>query len=201
MIVSGIIILLQTSKFVTNNWKFLSMAIPGGIILFPLATVILGNLIGNNDMATLNGRTFLWDCVTSRWQQFIPFGVGVQGAFPPGFCSDDEWFSKLRHPENMFLLNYVESGVLGFVGLVMLFIVSFWYSGKALAKSSALPMAVSATFLMSSIFYVPLFHYLPFLENRTADRGVFNFYLFAFLWMVIIKLFNPETTKQKSKTS
>jgi O-antigen ligase len=139
--------------------------------------------------------------VTSRWQQFTPFGVGVQGAFPPDFCSDDEWFSKLRHPENMFLLNYVESGVLGFVGLVMLFIVSFWYSGKALAKGSALPMAVSATFLMSSIFYVPLFHYLPFLENRTADRGVFNFYLFTILWMAIIKLSNPETTKQKSKTS
>jgi O-antigen ligase len=199
MIVSGIIILLQNSKFVTNNWKLLTMAIPGGIILFPLATVILGNLIGNQDMATLNGRTFLWDCVTSRWQQFIPFGVGVQGAFPPGFCSDDEWFSKLRHPENMFLLNYVESGVLGFVGLVMLFIVSFWYSGKALAKGSALPMAVSATFLMSSIFYVPLFHYLPFLENRTADRGVFNFYLFTILWMAILNSSRSEKEAQLAK--
>lgn len=201
MIFSGMIILLQKTKFVTNNWKLLTIAIPSGVALFPLATVVLGNLIGNQDMATLNGRTFLWDCVTSRWQQFIPFGVGVQGAFPQGFCSDDEWFSKLRHPENMFLLNYVESGVLGFFGLVLLFVVAFWFSGKSLAKGSALPMAVSATFLMSSVFYVPLFHYLPFLENRTADRGVFNFYLFTILWMAILNAFRlekePQLTKKK----
>jgi O-antigen ligase len=199
MIVSGILILLQKTKFVTNNWKLLTFAIPGGVVTFPLATVVLGNLIGNQDMATLNGRTFLWECVTSRWQQFIPFGVGVQGAFPQGFCSDDEWFSKLRHPENMFLLNYVESGLLGFVGLVLLFVVSFWFSGKALAKGSALPMAVSATFLMSSIFYVPLFHYLPFLENRTADRGVFNFYLFTVLWMAILNSSRLEKVQQLTK--
>ena len=199
MIVSGMIILLQKTKFVANNWKLLTIAIPGGVTIFPLVTVVLGNLIGNQDMATLNGRTFIWDCVTSRWQQFIPFGVGVQGAFPQGFCSDDEWFSKLRHPENMFLLNYVESGLLGFLGLVLLFVVVFWFSGKALAKGSALPMAVSATFLMSSIFYVPLFHYLPFLENRTADRGVFNFYLFTILWMAILNAFRLEKEQQLTK--
>jgi O-antigen ligase len=199
MIILGLIILLQNSKFVTNNWKLLALAIPAGVLLVPLATVVLGNLLGNQDMATLNGRTFLWNCVTSKWQQFIPFGVGVQGAFPQGFCSDDEWFSKLRHPENMFLLNYVESGLLGFIGLVLLFTVSFWYSGKALAKGSALPMAVSATFLMSSIFYVPLFHYLPFLENRTADRGVFNFYLFAILWMAILNSTRTEKEQRLTK--
>jgi O-antigen ligase len=199
MIFSGMIILLQKTKFVTNNWKLLTIVIPGGVALFPLATVVLGNLLGNQDMATLNGRTFLWDCVTSRWQEFIPFGVGVQGAFPQGFCSDDQWFSKLRHPENMFLLNYVESGLLGFFGLVLLFVVSFWFSGKALAKGSALPMTVSATFLMSSIFYVPLFHYLPFLENRTADRGVFNFYLFTILWMAILNSSRLEKEQQRTK--
>lgn len=199
MIVSGIIISFQNSKLVTSNWKLLTMVIPSGIILFPLATVVVGNLLGNQDMATLNGRTFLWDCVTSRWQQFIPFGVGVQGAFPPGFCSDDEWFSKLRHPENMFLLNYVESGLFGFVGLVLLFIVSFWYSGKALAKGSALPIVISAIFLLSSIFYVPLFHYLPFLENRTADRGVFNFFLLTILWMAIMNLSRLEKDLQPTK--
>ena len=199
MIVSAILILLQNSNLFSKNWKFLTFAIPGGVLLFPLASVTLGNLIGNQDMATLNGRTFLWDCVVSKWEQFIPFGVGVQGAFPQGFCSDDEWFSKLRHPENMFLLNYVESGLLGFIGLVLLFIVTFWYSGKALARGSALPMAVTATFLMSSIFYVPLFHYLPFLENRTADRGVFNFYLFTVLWMVIMNSTRSEKAQQLTK--
>jgi O-antigen ligase len=199
VIFSGMIILLQKTKFVTNNWKLLTIAIPSGVALFPLATVFLGNLMGNQDMATLNGRTFLWDCVISRWQQFIPFGVGVQGAFPQSFCSDDEWFSKLRHPENMFLLNYVESGLLGFLGLVLLFVVAFWFSGKALANGSALPMAISATFLMSSIFYVPLFHYLPFLENRTADRGVFNFYLFTILWMAILNASRLVKEQQLTK--
>jgi O-antigen ligase len=174
---------------------------PALLLAFPLVSVLVGNSNGNQDMATLNGRTFLWNCVTSKWDQFVPFGVGVQGAFPQGFCSDDEWFSKLRHPENMFLLNFVESGILGIVGLVLLFVITFWFSGKALKRGSGLPMAITSTFLLSSIFYVPLFHYLPFLENRTADRGVFNFFLFTLLWMAVLKLFNSETTKQKAKTS
>jgi O-antigen ligase len=152
-------------------------------------------------MATLNGRTVLWKCISSKWDQFIPFGVGVQGAFPQGFCSDDSWFSKLRHPENMFLLNFVESGIIGIIGLVLLFVVTFWYSGIALQKGSALPLTVTSTFLLSSIFYVPLFHYLPFLENRTADRGVFNFFLFTLLWMAVIKLIDSETIREKPKIS
>jgi O-antigen ligase len=120
----------------------------------------------------------------------------VQAAFPNGFCSDDEWFSKLRHPENMFLLNFVESGILGLMGLVVLFVVTFWASGKALANGSALSLAITTTFFMSSIFYVPLFHYLPFLENRTADRGVFNFFLFTFIWMAVLAAFNKQKVKQ-----
>jgi hypothetical protein len=101
----------------------------------------------------------------------------------------------------MFLLNFVESGILGFLGLVLLFVITFWFSGKAFQRGSGLPMAITSTFLLSSIFYVPLFHYLPFLENRTADRGVFNFFLFTLLWMAVMKLFSAETTKQKAKTS
>jgi O-antigen ligase len=96
----------------------------------------------------------------------------------------------------MFLLNYVESGILGLMGLVVLFVITFWASGKALAKGSALPMAITTTFFMSSIFYVPLFHYLPFLENRTADRGVFNFFLFNFIWMAVLAAFNKQKVKQ-----
>jgi O-antigen ligase len=195
----GLMTILQDNQLVKKYWKIVTFAVPGIIVLFPLGTVIFGNIIGNQDMATLNGRTFLWDCVTSRWNQFIPFGVGVQGAFPQGFCSDEEWFSKLRHPENMFLLNFVESGILGAVGLVLLFVVTFLYSGKALKMGSFLPMAITSTFLMSSIFYVPLFHYLPFLENRTADRGIYNFFLFTILWMAIMNAFRPESIKLSPK--
>jgi len=199
--ISVLLILIQNTSFANKNWKLITISMPALLLAFPLVSVLVGNSNGNQDMATLNGRTFLWNCVTSKWDQFVPFGVGVQGAFPQGFCSDDEWFSKLRHPENMFLLNFVESGVLGIVGLVLLFVITFWYSGKALQRGSGLPMAITSTYLLSSIFYVPLFHYLPFLENRTADRGVFNFFLFTLVWMAVLNLFNAETTKQKPKTS
>ena len=192
----GFLIYLQDQKLIQNNWKIISLIIPSIFIAFPLVSIIWGNQIGNMNLATLNGRTQLWSCVTSRWQEFLPFGVGVQAAFPNEFCSDDEWFSKLRHPENMFLLNYVESGFLGISGLVALFVITFWASGKALAKGSALPMAITATFFMSSIFYVPLFHYLPFLENRTANRGVFNFFLFTLLWMAVLSIFSKQKSKQ-----
>jgi len=199
--ISAGLILIQNSSFANKYWKLITISMPALLIAFPLVSVFVGNSNGNQDMATLNGRTFLWNCVTSKWDQFVPFGVGVQGAFPQGFCSDDEWFSKLRHPENMFLLNFVESGIIGFLGLVLLFVITFWYSGKALQRGTGLPMAITSTFLLSSIFYVPLFHYLPFLENRTADRGVFNFFLFTLLWMAVLKIFKSDTTKQKAKTS
>ena len=199
--ISVLLILIQNTSLVNKYWKLITISMPALLLAFPLVSVLVGNSNGNQDMATLNGRTFLWNCVTSKWEQFVPFGVGVQGAFPQGFCSDDEWFSKLRHPENMFLLNFVESGILGIVGLVLLFVITFWYSGRALQRGSGLPMAITSTFLLSTIFYVPLFHYLPFLENRTADRGVFNFFLFTLLWMAVLKLFNSETTEQKAKTS
>jgi len=199
--ISLLLILIQNTSFANKYWKLITISMPALLLAFPLVSVLVGNSNGNQDMATLNGRTFLWNCVTSKWEQFVPFGVGVQGAFPQGFCSDDEWFSKLRHPENMFLLNFVESGILGIVGLVLLFVITFWYSGKALQRGSGLPMAITSTFLLSSIFYVPLFHYVPFLQNRTADRGVFNFFLFTLLWMAVLKLFSAETTKQKAKTN
>jgi O-antigen ligase len=192
----GLLIYVQDQKTVQINWKKISILVSTIFIAFPLISIIWGNQFGNNNLATLNGRTQLWTCVTSRWEEFLPFGVGVQAAFPNGFCSDDEWFSKLRHPENMFLLNYVESGILGLMGLVVLFVITFWASGKALAKGSALPMAITTTFFMSSIFYVPLFHYLPFLENRTANRGVFNFFLFTFIWMAVLAAFNKQKVKQ-----
>jgi O-antigen ligase len=195
----GIIILLQDFKIINKNWKIISFITSGIIVAFPIFTVVIGNFTNNVGMSTLNGRTFLWSCVTSKWQEFIPFGVGVQAAFPNGFCSDDEWFSKLRHPENMFLLNFVESGILGVVALVALFVVTLWKSGLSLKNGSALPLALTGTFLMSSIFYVPMFHYLPFLEGRTANRGVFNFFLLTVLWMSVMANFSQETKKQLAK--
>jgi hypothetical protein len=196
VILIGFLIHVQDQKTIQKNWKKISIIVPTIFIAFPLISIFWGNQLGNNNLATLNGRTQLWTCVTSRWEELLPFGVGVQAAFPNGFCSDDEWFSKLRHPENMFLLNYVESGILGLLGLVVLFVITFWASGKALVKGSALPMAITTTFFMSSIFYVPLFHYLPFLENRTANRGVFNFFLFTFIWMAVLAAFNKQKVKQ-----
>jgi O-antigen ligase len=86
----------------------------------------------------------------------------------------------------MFLMNFVESGVVGVIGLLFMFFVTFWISQKSLKNGNSLPLAVSATFLMSSMLYVPLFHYLPFLANRPADRGIFNFFLITTLWLIVL---------------
>ena len=180
------LVIIEKNKFVQNNSKLVSGLVASIVVLFPFLIILLGRYIENSNYATLNGRTLLWNCVTSRWQELFPFGMGVQGAFYPGFCSDEPWFSKLRHPENMFLLNFVESGVVGVIGLLFMFFVTFWISHQSLKNGNSLPLAVSATFLMSSMLYVPLFHYLPFLANRPADRGIFNFFLITTLWLIVL---------------
>jgi O-antigen ligase len=190
----SLIIATQDLNYFKERWKLINGLAIRAILLFPVVTILLGEYLGSLNLSTLNGRTLLWTCVTSRWQEFIPFGVGVQGAFPNGFCSDDEWFSKLRHPENMFLLTFVEAGLVGVLGLIALFVIAFLNSAKALEKGSSLALGLTGTFLLSSIFYVPLFHYLPFLEGRTADRGVFNFFFLTMLWMGVLAI----TTREKA---
>ena len=193
------LVIIEKNKFVQVNSKLVAGLVASIVVIFPFLIILLGSYIENSNYATLNGRTLLWDCVTSRWQELIPFGMGVQGAFYPGFCSDEPWFSKLRHPENMFLMNFVESGVVGVIGLVFMFLVTFWISQKSLKNGNSLPLAVSATFLMSSMLYVPLFHYLPFLDNRPADRGIFNFFLITTLWILV--LIESENQNRKLKAN
>ena len=180
------LVIIEKNRFVQNNSKLVAGLVALIVVFFPFLIILLGRYIENSNYATLNGRTLLWDCVTSRWQELVPFGMGVQGAFYPGFCSDEPWFSKLRHPENMFLMNFVESGLVGVFGLILMFLITFWISQKSLKNGNSLPLAVSATFLMSSMLYVPLFHYVPFLDNRPADRGIFNFFLITTLWLIIL---------------
>jgi len=193
------LVIIEKNKFVQVNSKLVAGLVASIVVTFPFLIILLGRYIENSNYATLNGRTLLWDCVTSRSQELIPFGMGVQGAFYPGFCSDEPWFSKLRHPENMFLMNFVESGVVGVIGLVFMFLVTFWISQKSLKNGNSLPLAVSATFLMSSMLYVPLFHYLPFLANRPADRGIFNFFLITTLWLLV--LIESENQNRKLKAN
>jgi O-antigen ligase len=199
ILVFGLIIIIQDSNLIRKYWKIISYFATGSLLLFPVVTILVGELTNRESLANLNGRTQLWTCVTSRWEEFIPFGVGVQAAFPNGFCSNDEWFSKLRHPENMFLLNYVEAGIIGFIGLVALFVIALINSAQALKKGSSLALGITGTFLLSSLFYVPLFHYLPFLEGRTANRGVFNFFFLTMIWMSILALTTAGKTQQQTK--
>jgi len=199
ILVFGLIIIVQDSSLVRKYWKIIVYFVSVALILFPVVTILVGEITNRASLANLNGRTQLWTCVTSRWEEFIPFGVGVQAAFPNAFCSDDEWFSKLRHPENMFLLNYVEAGVIGFIGLVTLFVIALINSAQALKKGSSLALGITGTFLLSSLFYVPLFHYLPFLEGRTANRGVFNFFFLTMIWMSILALTTAGKAQQQTK--
>jgi hypothetical protein len=182
----GLVIMIQDSNLVRKYWKLFVYLATGVLILFPVITILVGEITNRVTLANLNGR-------------FIPFGVGVQAAFPNGFCSNDEWFSKLRHPENMFLLNYVEAGVFGLVGLIALFVIALINSAQALKKGSSLALGITGTFLLSSIFYVPLFHYLPFLEGRTANRGVFNFFFLTMIWMSILALTTAGKAQQQPR--
>ena len=195
----GLVIMIQESNLVRKYWKLFVYLATGILILFPVITILVGEITNRATLANLNGRTQLWSCVTSRWEEFIPFGVGVQAAFPNGFCSEDEWFSKLRHPENMFLLNYVEAGIFGLIGLIALFVIALINSAHALKKGSSLALGITGTFLLSSIFYVPLFHYLPFLEGRTANRGVFNFFFLTMIWMSILALTTAGKAQQQTR--
>jgi hypothetical protein len=99
----------------------------------------------------------------------------------------------------MFLLNYVESGILGFLGLVTLFVIATIYSYRLLEKGSGLALGLTGSFLLSSLFYVPLFHYLPFLQGRTADRGIFNFFLITIMWISVLALFKTQSKKLQTK--
>jgi O-antigen ligase len=157
-------------------------------IAAPFLAIPYGIYSGNQELATLNGRTTLWVCVLEKSSEFIPFGVGVNAAFPQGFCVSEGWFSRVRHPENIFLLSFVEAGFMGLISYLFLFTVALWVSVRALKQGYALSLAFTATFLMSSSISVSMFHYVPFLANRSADRGIFNFYIFVFLWLIVLAI-------------
>ena len=154
--------------------------------LSPFFLIILGIKTGNAELATLNGRTQMWICVLNKSSQLFPIGIGLDNAFPPQYCAETGWFSNLRHPENMFLLSFVESGILGFTSYIVLFIYSLKISYRKLLKNNYLPLFLTITFLLASLIYVPLFHYLPFLPKRPADRGIFNFHLLYIIWIYFL---------------
>jgi O-antigen ligase len=187
-IILTIVVIFQ-NKF--NSYKKASFASLFAVAIgigAPFLSIPIGRINGNEEWATLNGRTTLWNCVIEKSEQFIPFGVGVDAAFPQSFCVSEGWFSRLRHPENMFLLSFVEAGFLGVTAYLILFAVAIWVSVRALRHGYSLSLGFTATFLMSSLIYVSMFHYVPFLVNRTADRGIFNFYLFVFLWLIVLAI-------------
>jgi O-antigen ligase len=174
-----------------KNLNYMKIYIPLILIVLgvgaPFLLLALGNVTGNIEWATLNGRTQMWSCVAEKANNFMPIGVGLDDAFPPKFCAESGWFSNLRHPENMFLLAFVESGPIGFVAYLVLFIFTVIKSFAALNKRVILPLVITMIFLLSNLIYVSLFHYLPFLPDRPADRGLFNFYIFYLIWIWVMK--------------
>ena len=195
--------LIIISFIALNYWtKFKNIKVAVTLVLIvlgvgaPFILLILGLLNGNTEWSTLNGRTQMWSCVISNANQFLPIGVGLEDAFPPKFCADSGWFANLRHPENMFLLAFVESGPLGIAAYALLFIFVVINSFKALDKKFILPIALTSTFLLSNLIYVSLFHYLPFLPDRPADRGIFNFHIMYFIWIWIMKNARDSLNKE-----
>jgi O-antigen ligase len=164
----------------------------------PIIILIIGNVIGNTEWATLNGRTQMWNCVFDKRYELLPFGLGLDDAFPPKYCAESGWFANLRHPENTFLLAYVESGVFGLLSYVLLFIYTLKFTFSKFMINNFLAYFTTIIFLLSSLIYVPLFHYLPFLPNRPADRGIFNFHLIYFFWIYfLVNESNSESKRVK----
>ena len=195
-------LLIIVSHFVFFNNKIarrIKTSLPSILVLLgvgaPFILLYLGFKTGNNEWSTLNGRTSMWSCVTNKIGDFIPFGVGLDQAFPPQFCADSGWFSNLRHPENMFLLSLVESGPLGFISYVILFAFTIWQSVLGLKQKNLTPLYITLIFLLSCLIYVSLFHYLPFLADRPADRGIYNFHMFYLIWIWFMKLNKEKLLK------
>ena len=196
-IVVTVIINLNSFNKNSNRSIFWILIVVGAFS--PLILLIFGALIGNLEFATLNGRTQMWSCVINKSVELFPFGVGLDDAFPPQYCAESGWFSNLRHPENMFLLAYVESGILGVISYIILFIATLRIAYKKLLNNNYLPLFITLVFLLSSLIYVPLFHYLPFLPNRPADRGIFNFHIMYFIWLYFLNQdYNLEFNKIKN---
>lgn len=166
---------------ISKKYIFWTILILGA--LSPYILMIIGNFIGNSEWATLNGRTQMWSCVYDKRSELFSIGVGLDNAFPPKYCAESGWFSNLRHPENMFLLAFVESGILGILSYILLFIYTLKYTFQKFMKNNFLPFFMTLIFLLASLIYVPFFHYLPFLPDRPADRGIFNFHLIYFFWL------------------
>jgi O-antigen ligase len=96
----------------------------------------------------------------------------------------------------MFLLSLVESGPLGFLSYVLLFAFAIWQSVLGFKQKNLTPIYITTAFLLSCLIYVSLFHYLPFLADRPADRGIFNFHIFYLIWVWYMKL-NKEKLLKK----
>jgi hypothetical protein len=192
--------------FVSNRRKISTIiikSIPALLIIFgagaPIILLFIGIKNGNSEWATINGRTQMWSCVEGKISDYFPLGIGLDDAFPPQYCAESGWFSNLRHPENMFLLALVESGPIGFLAYVWLFIFTLWISSKAFMKRFELPLMITVIFTLSSLIYVPLFHYLPFLADRPADRGLFNFHFFYLIWIWVLKVNKNSLTNESQE--
>jgi hypothetical protein len=95
----------------------------------------------------------------------------------------------------MFLLSLVESGPLGFMSYVLLFAFTIWRAALGVRQKNLTPIFITSIFLLSCLIYVSLFHYLPFLPERPADRGIYNFHLFYLIWVWYMKLNKEKLLK------
>ena len=140
----------------------------------------------NYELADLNGRKGLWRCVAGHLEEILPWGVGIDHAFPRRYCAESGWFAHMRHPENMFLSGLVEGGIPCLLAYLLLFGVVFDLSLTALRRGNSLPLCFNLVFFYRSLISAPLYHYLPFLPQRDADRGVFNSLLVECLWVMVV---------------
>jgi hypothetical protein len=195
------LILLMKTKIVYPR-LFLGILVTTFVTLGFFVPYFVGLRVGNTELSTFSGRLDLWKCVLGDYKEFIPFGVGVGGVIERGFCPDLEWSSGWRHAESISLSSLVETGPVGALLWIVVFLILLNSSTKVLqAIRGASPIVIAGFFVLSQTGGM-LGHYIPIVGTSTS-RGIFNFFLYfiigiAFLRVEINELLDLESKHQKA---
>lgn len=107
-----------------------------------------------SSIATLSGRTAIWNVAIEEWRNNPVFGYG------PGLF-DVEHRARLGmnfafHAHNQFLQSLAQSGAVGFAGLIIFLFVAGWKSIRYARQTKYVSVAILAFVLLRCVTEVPL---------------------------------------------
>jgi O-antigen ligase len=168
----------------------------GAIIATMFNVPILSRFL-NNDITTLNGRTYLWGALLDHFDPTHLLGEGLQAS--------DKLLERLQvgvaggvigtAPHNIFIGTLYDHGIIG-VTLVMLLLVAIpWNLIKAMLKKTTLEHRL--------ILAVALAAYINVLLQAFEVTVVWNQAVGAYVWMIMALpfVYYWDTVKKSSKES